>query len=215
MDPHPVILVAAIILALVLLELCLYAIPLRVRVRMEYADGRGNALISVYWLCMGIRGQLSREHRVFNFLLGDVLIPTPAILETRVFDRHVKGGPGTPESEIHLVPNFVESVVPRIPDLISFLRSLIQSLSFRHLHCQAVVGLAGPAETGMLYGYFWALRSMLRHSGRIHLEMVPDFTSERLEGHLEMDVHVRYPFNLIARLVRLFTLFGGSKKAYT
>jgi hypothetical protein len=211
MDLHPVILVAAIVLALVVLELCLYAIPLRLRVRMDYANGAGMAFISACWLCLGVRSTLAPEGRTFHLLLGGLPLPLPAFLGSYAPGGRRPGNMAFQEPEDLPASSYIQSAVPYVPHLISFARAAVRSLSFRRLDCRAVVGLSGPAETGMLYGYFWAAKPLLCSTGRINLEMVPDFTREHLEGHLELDVNISYPFNLLARLVRLFTLFQENK----
>ena len=109
-------------------------------------------------------------------------------------------------------PSYIQSAVPHIPDLISFAGAAVRSLSFRRLDCRAVVGLSGPAETGMLYGYYWAVKPLLCSNGRTSLEMVPDFTKEHLEGHFELDARIACPFNLVARLARLYILFKEDKR---
>lgn len=139
-----------------------------------------------------------------QILLGKTVILTPSFPAPRSHARPERERQGSPETGMYDPVALLEAVIPLLPHLLSFFRSVFCSLSLKQVNCQAVVGLGGPAETGMLYGYFWALKSILRVSDRVHLEMIPDFTRERLEGHLEADIHVRYPFVLIARLLRLF-----------
>lgn len=212
MDLPPVVLVAAIILALVFLELFLYAIPLRVKVHLEYSQDTGMAFISACWLCVGVRGSLTGKGEAFHLLVGDIPVPLPDFLEAHGPGGRLKRAPGKTEPVATRPLLILESVIPRIPDLFSVAGAFLRSLSFRRLECRAVVGLLCPAETGMLYGYFWAVKSLLCSSGRVRLEMIPDFTKARLEGHLELDLDVRYPFNLVVKLGRLSMLFMGDKR---
>lgn len=215
MDLPQVVPVLVLVLVLLGVVLCLYAVPLRIRMRTEFATGVRRASMSVTWLCLGIRGTLNNGTRGFQVLLGNHALPLPFIGRDRLAGDLRRGCPDRSGQETGSVPALIRSAVPLIPEILSFLRSLSQSFSFDLLECQAVVGLCGPAETGMLYGYFWALKSIFCSSRRFHLEMVPDFTRERLEGHLDLEGSIRYPFTLLVRGMVLFFRFRRPFRAGT
>ncbi len=215
MDLPPVILVAGIILALASLELCVYAVPIRIRLRADCSNDRRSAFVSVCWLSLGVRCTLSREGGAFHLLLGDVLLPLPASPGSETPGSRGQGDTALQEPQAPTTSSYIQSAVTYLPDLISFSRATLRSLSFRRLDCRAVVGLSGPAETGMLYGYYWAVKPLLCSNGRTSLEVVPDFTKEHLEGHLELDARISCPFNLVARLARLYILFQANKRHQT
>jgi len=215
MDLFPVIFVAAIVLALASLELCVYAVPIRIRLHVDCAHDRRAAFISACWLCLGVRCTLSREELSYHLLLGDLLFPLPAFPWKATPGIEVMEDKSLEDRRAHMIPSFIQSAIKYFPDLVSIARATIRSLSFRRLDCRAVVGLSGPAETGMLYGYFWAMKPLLFSNGRTNIELVPDFTKERLEGRLELDARISRPFNLVARLARLFILFQQNKRRHT
>ncbi|OPX66793.1 MAG: hypothetical protein A4E37_01783 [Methanoregulaceae archaeon PtaB.Bin056] len=214
MDLPSVILVAAIVLVLASLELLAYAVPIRIRLQADFANDRGSAFISACWLCLGVRCTLSREGPAFHLLLGGVLLPLPASP-----GRDAPGSLGREDNTLQepqalTISSYIQTAVKYLPEIISFARTTLRSLSFKRLDCRAVVGLSGPAETGMLYGYFWAVRPLLCRNGRTNLELIPDFTKEHLEGHLELDAGISYPFTLVARLARLYLLFQEEKRSH-
>ena len=215
MDLPAVILVGAIILALASLELCLYAVPIRIRLHVDCAQDRRAAFISARWLCLGIRCTLSRGEQSFSPLLGDVLIPLPASLPGATPGTGGMRDRSPEDRRAHTALSYIHSAVTYLPDLISIARATFRSVSFRRLDCRAVIGLSGPAETGMLYGFFWAVKPLICRNGRTNLELVPDFTKEHIEGRLELDARISRPFNLVARLARLFILFQQNKRRDT
>ncbi len=211
MDILSVALVGAIILFLFVTVLCIYAVPLRFRVRVDCVDGTAMAVVSASWLCLGLRGTLSWRERVVHLLVGDVALPLPVHLPVFPPAIALQKTLAPQGAEVPAVPPFLEAGVRIVPALVTFARATLRSLSLRRLECRAVVGLSGPAETGMLFGYFMAAKPILSCSRRIKIDIVPDFSRERLEGHLELDATITRPFDLVARIVRLLLLWEKSR----
>lgn len=210
MDFTPVILVLLIILAIALLELLLYSVPLRIRVRLEHIDETGTAHLSLLWLCLGIRAHLFRKRRDVDLLLWERILFSPQFpAKVRDPARLPGTGPEPRKKEISESLTFLESIIPNIPRILSFFRSAARSIYLEEVNCQATIGLASPAQTGIVYGYYWALRSMFPYSDRFHIVMIPDFYRERLDGHLKVDLMVRHPFALIIRLWHLYARSGS------
>lgn len=204
MDLLPVIPVLLIILVVAILEILLYSIPLRIRVRLEHMEDAGTANISLLWLCLGIRAHLFKGNRNVQVLLGKKAIFSPQLPSAlRSPVQPVETGHENMEQEAFEPLAMLESVIPKIPCIISFLVTTVKSISLIKVECRAEVGLSSPADTGIFYGYFCAFRSMFSYLSQAHMVMIPDFNRERLDGYLEVDLQVRHPFALIILLWRL------------
>lgn len=215
MDITPVIPVLLIVLAVALLEVLLFSVPLRIRMRLEHRDNAGKANLSLFWLCLGIRANISGGSRHMDVLLGKRPLFSakyPEITGTPVIPRGT--GPGTIENEEYELPALLKSAIRHTPRIISLFRSAARSISLENIDCHVTMGLLSPAQTGIVYGYSWAFKSMFRCTDRVHIVVIPDFNRERLDGYLEGVLRVRHPFALIVRLWHVYTLLHAFPETY-
>jgi len=89
-----------------------------------------------------------------------------------------------------------------LPHLIGLLKSFARSVSVRRLSCDISLGLADPADTAAMSGYLWSLASVVNASPKCHLSVKPDFSSERLDGSIAVELKVR--------LLRIVAAFVGA-----
>lgn len=101
---------------------------------------------------------------------------------------------------------------PKISDVISVLRdsfpqlthifnAVRRSITFKMLSCHMKVGLDNPADTAVLYGYMWALFSILDVDSRLSFTLEPDFQEIRFDGEILAKANVRLLRIVIAFVV--------------
>ncbi|MCQ8893498.1 MAG: DUF2953 domain-containing protein [Methanolinea sp.] len=189
----------AIILATILLGLGLSRAPLYIRVSLEWGGRTRHCSVSLTWLGVGVRGMLSPGVWGLFPVFAGMRVPFP--LKGLILRMSRAGGPKTPgggKGEGGFLPA-LSFAIAHGPGLLLLLQHFLRSLCIRHLRCRAVVGLSDPAGTGILYGYFWALKSLLVQFPSVSLVVTPDFTRERLEGEINAEVLVAHPLDLLVR----------------
>lgn len=201
METSPALLALVIILATSLLGTGICAVPLRIRVLVAFGSFGNRGSISVTWLGMGIRGGFPLQEGVPSVVVLGVPVRSPfgRFATRRPMKRPVFGNGGVPS-----LPRLVTGVLSSLPASIDLFRRIVRSLSIRHFHCKAAIGLGSPAETGIFYGYFWAAKSILcAVAPQVSLVVTPDFSRNLLEGDIDAEVLVRYPFTLPVYAIRV------------
>jgi hypothetical protein len=95
-----------------------------------------------------------------------------------------------------------------------YIGEMIETLRVRGLQANLRFGLSDPADTGVVLGYLWALKTMVPLPGELVLE--PSFQQEVLEGSARGSVRFR-PFSFICPTLRFLAgtwwqLLGMAKK---
>lgn len=83
-------------------------------------------------------------------------------------------------------------------DFMKFSRDILHAISIRTLEIDIRLGLSSPALTGIVFGYFSALRALLCPVRRMHLAMTPVFDEEVMEGRALLQVRISYPVRILA-----------------
>ncbi len=91
-----------------------------------------------------------------------------------------------------------------MPHFIDFIKTLVKRTSIRKVQCDAQLGLSDPANTGILFGYFTALKSVLRPIERLRIRLTPVFDKQTLEGGFNIILRIKYPIRIIVAAIGLF-----------
>jgi hypothetical protein len=83
------------------------------------------------------------------------------------------------------------------------MRAILRHLSIRKIEGAFTVGLQNPADTGVAFGFFSAVRPLLVPCNRISLSMIPVFDREILEGHVRADFRISHPLFIPVLMLRL------------
>ncbi|MDD1678790.1 MAG: DUF2953 domain-containing protein [Methanomicrobiales archaeon] len=94
----------------------------------------------------------------------------------------------------------IESIFPEVREILGYLRRHLHITSFS---CQVVLGFPSASTTGMVFGYFQAIRGFLAPLSRLRLHMTPDFDRTVCEGEGTLVLEVRYPLILAYRILRI------------
>jgi hypothetical protein len=76
-------------------------------------------------------------------------------------------------------------------------------VSIRKVEGAFTVGLQNPADTGVVFGFFSAIRPLLFPCDRISLSMTPVFDREILEGQIMADFRISQPLFIPVLMLRL------------
>ena len=192
------ILITAAVLALTGAVLTsLYHIPVRIRLGAVFSSQHPSITGGAGW---GIfSGTVSWEAGgwVMRFRVG-----TTPLYTTR-------GGPGrkepaepgpSDEEEISPCRPPFQTIVPLIPRLIAI---ALSHLCIGRIDTDIVFGAGDPATTGMVYGWYHAVRPLITRNGSSIL-VEPDFTRQLLEGEAEGVMLITRPAGLAIRSARIF-----------
>lgn len=90
-----------------------------------------------------------------------------------------------------------------LPGILRIIRALKRHGRFRRFSCNLVLGTGSPAETGLIFGIFSAVRPILMISPRVSLSLEPVFGEETLEGDCRIDLRLNRPLIIISLILRL------------
>lgn len=131
-------------------------------------------------------GLFSRE--IFRFSLQDTLSPdhreTPAGLEEK------------DDESLHLT-----ELMHWIRLSMRYAHYCIKHLSIDHLTCRMRMGIVDPCTTGMVYGWIWAVISLLPDHADI--QVTPCFEGIVLEGSGSLQCLIHTPADLVVTACRL------------
>jgi len=109
-----------------------------------------------------------------------------------------------PKNEKGQIVKFMKLPYEAMPHFINFIKTLFKRISIRKVQCDAQLGLSDSANTGILFGYLTALKSMLRPIKRLRIRLTPVFDKQTLEGNFNIILRINYPIRIIAAAIGLF-----------
>jgi hypothetical protein len=80
---------------------------------------------------------------------------------------------------------------------------MIRAFSVRSVNARVRFGTADPSSTGIVYGYFMAIRGMLWPVERLCIEMDPVFDAEILEWQVRMKFRISCLIRIVVPALRL------------
>ncbi|HWQ19750.1 MAG TPA: DUF2953 domain-containing protein [Methanotrichaceae archaeon] len=88
-----------------------------------------------------------------------------------------------------------------LPSIASTITDLIRCISVKRLDCSLALGMSDPVETAILSGYIWSALAALGGFWRPGIQLVPDFSGQRLDGSIMTEFRVRL-LNVAAASIR-------------
>lgn len=187
-----------IVASLALVAFLIYRSPLDLQIALEWTGAGTLLLLSARWSALSLKSTFrGGEGSLSLFFLGK-----------RMFRRELAQNPEirkSPErgTAARTGPDLLLQTLPLVPDMIRILKAIFRHLTIRQIDGDFTIGLPNPADTGMLFGGYSAIRPLLLPCHRISLSMKPVFDREILEGHLVADVRLSRPLCIPVLLLRL------------
>ena len=192
----PVFVLVSLLVPLPALALLLYAIPVKVTIRLVRRDGhRDEEDLVLSWGLTGVR--ISRT---------DAGIVTGALVADRTVFSYKRS---TAHGEKEPVPDRPGRVTgtPDIMDMVhhvlalpgpvgSFGYAFWRECRFEEARGRVTLGLGDPVLTGECCGLYWASRFILEAS-RIYLDLVPVFDRRVLELDITARMKIRHPLSVM------------------
>ncbi len=188
-------LVIILLLLLVIFFLCLTFIPININFRLEKDKSLTRLVISIVWGAVEIAyTDWNKASETRYLLFGQTIIRRQK--EKKPKER--------PKNEKGQIVKFMRFPYKAIPHFINFIKTLFKRISIRMVQCDVQLGLSDPANTGILFGYLTALKSMLRPIERLRIHLTPVFNKQTLEGGFNIILRINYPIRIIAAAIGLF-----------
>jgi hypothetical protein len=187
-----------IIASLALVAFFIYRSPLDLQMVMERTSASTALMLSASWSALTVKSTYTGgEGSLSLFFLGKMVIRREISqkTETRKRQERISG------SSIGLEP--VLQILPLGSDMIRFMKAILRHLSIRKIEGAFTVGLQNPADTGVVFGFFSAIRPLLFPCNRISLSITPVFDREILEGHIMADFRISQPLFIPVLMLRL------------
>jgi len=78
-----------------------------------------------------------------------------------------------------------------LPSIASTATDLIRCISIKRLDCSLALGMSDPVDTAIISGYIWSASAALGGFWRTGIQLVPDFSGQRLDGSIITEFRVR------------------------
>ena len=187
-----------IIAFLALVAFFIYRSPLDLQIAMERTSTSTALMLSASWSALTVKSTYTGgEGSLSLFFLGKMVIRREISQKPEIRKRQER----VSGSSIGLEP--VLQILPLGSDMIRFMRAILRHLSIRKIEGAFTVGLQNPADTGVVFGFFSAVRPLLFPCNRISLSMTPVFDREILEGHVRADFRISQPLFIPVLMLRL------------
>ncbi len=188
-------LVIILLLLVVVFILCLTFIPVNINFRLEKGESLTRRVTSIVWGAVGIAyTDWNKASETRYLLFGQTIIRRQK--EKKPKER--------PKIEKGQVVKFMRLPYGAIPHFMNFIKTLFKRISIRTVQCDAQLGLSDPSNTGILFGYLTALKSMLQPIERVRIRLTPVFDKQTLEGGFNIILRINYPIRIIAAAIGLF-----------
>lgn len=178
---------------------CTLLIPLVVTISAEKNEKRVFFASKVSWGLISIFLSQELNQRVVSFLIRNhtiyqKILRTPVLQSRAVFSSKSFTG-----FKIKTVIIGLKRILPNLKTLLGYLS---KAISIHSIMCDIKIGFPSASTTGVLYGYYWAIRSFLTPFRQISLNMAPVFDHTVFDGQISVQLEVRHPFVVISQLVR-------------
>lgn len=185
---HPLLWLLLIPASLILLlAIALYVIPARATGSFRATGGGILASAALSWCGTAL---------VFSLENREVFL-TVRWLRWDVVRRSLREKEPGPEKEP------ARGWRPSLPEVLRLIRATAGSLSFSRFRGHLLLGLASPAATGTLYGYWTAFRYAVPRDDRISFALTPVFDRQVLEGEGELVLLLHHPLVILLQAIVL------------
>jgi len=183
---------------LALLAFLIYRSPLDLQIAIERTGTSTVFMLSASWCVLTVKSTyIGRDGSVSLFFLGKKIIRRELSKKSGV-RKSQEGVPG-----LQIWQDLLLQTLPLGSDVIRFLTAIFHHMTIRQIEGTVIIGLQNPAETGMLFGCFSAVRPLLFPCNRISLSMEPVFDREILEGHVMADFRISQPLFIPVLILRM------------
>jgi hypothetical protein len=189
----PFIMVAFIALAAFLI----YRSPLDMQVVLKRTGTSTVLTLSASWSALTLESAIAGGEGSFSlFFLQKKIIRREVSQKSEVRKR------SRTVPELFMGYDLLQTIAPGW-DMIRFLKAVFRHMTLRKIEGTFTVGLQNPADTGVLFGCFSAIRPFLLPCNRITLSIKPVFDREILEGHVMADFRISQPLFIPVLLLRM------------
>jgi hypothetical protein len=190
-------LILVIILATVIF--IIFMTPLDLCILASRRSGPVALSLSACWSVFGLGYSYTKKGGRVHILLSGRSIYNREISEASKASLKIRK-PGT---EIRTLISLICIIQALMPGILRILRALKRHGRFRRFSCDLLFGTGRPAETGLIFGIFSAMRPILMISPRVSLSLEPVFDKEILEGDCRIDFRLNRPLVIISLILRL------------
>jgi hypothetical protein len=202
-------LILAIIFSIV--AFIIYITPLDLCIFASRRNGPVFLALSAYWSIFGLGYSYTHRGGRVHLLMSGKSIYCWNISQAPKSVLQIQ----RPRTGVRTLFSQICIIQALLPGILRIIRALKRHGRFRRLSCNLVVGTGSPAETGLIFGIFSAVRPILMISPRVSLSLEPVFDKETLEGDCRIDLRLNRPLvviSLILRLVLSPEILRGLKK---
>jgi Protein of unknown function (DUF2953) len=190
-------LILAIIPAII--AFIIYITPLDLCVLASRRSGLVYLSLSACWSIFGLGYSYTQGGGRMHLLMSGKSIYSREISQApRVASKMRR-----PETGARTLLSQICIIQALLPGILRILRAFPRYGRFQRLSCNLVFGTGKPAETGLIFGIFSAVRPILMLSPRVSLSLEPVFDQEILEGNCRIDLRLNRPLVVISLILRL------------
>jgi hypothetical protein len=200
-----------ILLLLIFIPLCLlffflvliallYLFPVHVSLSCVSAPQRKETAVSVSWLIVCVRRSYAAGKTRTDVVVARHILRS---LQQENNDHQVRAREPAPSHEPDNLPQILLLMPLLAGPVVHFCCRLFRLVRIDSVRGTMRIGLADPVLTGMVYGWYCAVRPLLAYS-RIFLDITPVFDRNVLEMDLEMRWDLRHPLMLAISAWRLY-----------
>lgn len=196
----PVFILACLLLILIFVTFLLFFIPVRFAISFLQYEGNQENSLSVSWgmFCFRMR-DTGDERRILFYFGGKVIHSRAGMVKWQKLEEVKSPAP----EDLRSVAGYL-TLIPRLIEPVGKFGAVLYNQStFDGIRGRILIGAGDPAATGILYGGYWATRSVLRAS-QIYIEMIPEFNRKILDLDLVIRLRINHPLRVIIAGIRLY-----------
>jgi hypothetical protein len=172
-------------------------IPLRISLSFLSNESETRGVLMLSWLVFGIEVMVSGKDQQASVMVGRIRLITRSLSTFMAPSEKQTGfsGPGR-------IPDIFSSLSVLWGPVLDLVLDLIRRTRFDYARGTIRLGFDNPSATGMVYGMYWALISVIP-GDRFTLKLVPEFNREVFEFDVTTRFHITYPIRIVANAVKV------------
>ncbi len=175
----------------------IYIIPLDISLIIERQGTVALLYAGATWSIFSCAVDYRDGAGSFNLLLGGKRI------WRRPLEPLVRAGEPAVPWDFGTATGLIRKILLLGPGVMRIIRALLRHTRIRRLSCNVRFGISSPAITGMLFGWYAALRPLLMRDDRVSLFAEPVFDRDLFEGSCRCDFRIDRPGVIPALVIRL------------
>lgn len=214
---------ACLLIVILTCTLLLYIVPVRSSIRLLVHEDDVRETLTVAWGLAGVRIRHDSYGTGADVMVGRYVLHTLAF----VSEEATPPLPEKPEMEKQNVawakeedrassfPDYIRTIrVVRnlVHPALSLVSAIWTESRFDSMVAKITLGTGNPAQTGEIYGYYWAAKFILE-ARRIRINLEPVFDREVFTCDLEMKISLHRPILVIISAAR-FALHPAVREIY-